>query len=76
MLLLFQVHNIPEALLSKGVNMVEVMEETSLIASTLPNNSSRFNIFSNDDNPYQMIDIPLEGGLLDVEVRQSSCIVR
>lgn len=63
-----QAQEIPEELLSRMVSMVDMMVETSLVSSAvLLEDISRLDGFTEEDKG-KFIDIPLEGGLLKIEV--------
>ena len=64
-----QAQDIPEELLSRMVSMVDTVVETSLVSSAvLLEDTSRLDGFTEEDKG-KFVDIPLEGGLLQIEVR-------
>ena len=70
-----QAQEIPEELLSRMVSMVDMMVETSLVSSAvLLEDTSRLDGFTEEDKG-KFIDIPLEGGLLKIEVCMDSIYV-
>ena len=50
------------------VNVTEVIVETSLIASNIVDLPAIYLEDCSEEELHQMVDIPLEGGLLDIEV--------
>ena len=63
-----QAQEIPEELLSRMVSIVDMVVETSLVSSAvLLEDTSRLDGFTEEDKG-KFIDIPLEGGLLQIEV--------
>lgn len=58
----------PDILLSRVVEMSEVVVETSLISSAVIDKDASYLDNYTEEELHQMIDIPLEGGLLDIEV--------
>ena len=52
------------------VEMSDVITETSLISSAVIDTTSAYARDLTEEELHQMIDIPLEGGLLDVEVNK------
>lgn len=55
-------------LVSQLVELSEVKTETSLIASAVIDTKAPYLEGYSQEELHQMIDIPLEGGLLDVQV--------
>ena len=71
---ILQAQEIPEELLSRMVSMVDMMVETSLVSSAvLLEDTSRLDGFTEEDKG-KFIDIPLEGGLLQIEVCMDSIV--
>ncbi len=58
----------PSVLLSQMVNVSEILVETSLIASAVVDTKASYVEGYSVEELTQMIDIPLEGGLLEVQV--------
>ena len=65
---MLQARDLPEELLSKPVTLIDTVVETSLVSSpVLLEDTSRLDKCA-EDNEGKYIDIPLEGGLLKIEV--------
>ena len=65
---MFQARDLPEELLSKPVTLVDMVVETSLVSSpVLLEDTSDLDKCA-EDNDGKYVDIPLEGGLLQIEV--------
>ena len=59
---------IPDVLVSKVVHASDVIVETSLVSSVVVDTKASYLDGYSREELQQMIDIPLQGGLLEVQV--------
>ena len=64
----FQVREIPDILISKVVQVSDMIVETSLVCSVVVDTKASYLDGYSAEELQQMIDIPLQGGLLEVQV--------